>query len=162
MKKLTAIIMVLMLVLTGVCPAFATTVTAPVEEDIAPASDIMPLVDYVGPSATHLEETTIRYGIYTGAYLKFTGNKLTVSAGAVNASDATVSTPSITIRLNKYLPGGTYVAIATQVIPVDGESHAIVVGMDIDPNSIYLFTYSINNGEGAAVDVVTVGHSYSL
>ena len=162
MKKLVSILMVAMLVLTGVCPAFATTVTAPIEEDIAPASDIMPLVDYYGPAATHVEETTIRQGIYTGAYMKFTGNKLTVSAGAVNADTATVNATSITIRLNRYLPGGTYVAIATQTIPVDGESHAIVVGMDINPDTLYMFTYSINAGSGAVVEVVAVGHSYNL
>ena len=162
MKKLTAIIMVLMLVLTGVCPAFATTPTAPVEEDIAPASDIMPLVDYEGPFTTYVEEIIVEYGIREGANVKFTNNKLTVSAGAVNNSAATVSSSYITVRINKYLPGGTYVAIATQTIPVDGQSHAIVVGMDIDPNAVYMFSYSLNAGIGALVDVVAVGYSYSL
>jgi hypothetical protein len=162
MKKLTAIIMVAMLVLTGVCPAFATTPTAPVEEDIAPASDIMPLVDYVGPYTTYVEEIIVAYGIFEGDNVKFTNNKLTVSAGAVNNSAATVSSSYVTVRLNKYLPGGTYVTIASQRIPVDGESHAIVVGMDIDTNAVYMFSYSLTSGNGALIDVVTVGHSYSL
>lgn len=158
MKKLTALLMVLMLLVTGISPTFAVSPGTTATTDDA----IMPLVDYEGPFTTYVEEIIIEYGICNGARVKFTDNKLTVSAGAVNNSAATVSSSYITVRINKYLPGGTYVTIASQTIPVDGESHAIVAGMDIDPDAVYMFSYSLTTGVGALVDVVTVGYSYSL
>ena len=159
MKKLACLIMVLMLVMTGVCPIFA--MESAVVEEIVPEADVMPRVSYQGPMTTYLEELEISPGIIEGGNVKFNYSKLTVSVGAINSEYATATTSQITVRVNRYLPGGTYVAVATATIPVDGQPHNVVMGLEISTSAVYMISYSTPAQNGAYVEVTTCAHSYT-
>lgn len=159
MKKLACLIMVAMLVITGVCPIFA--MESAVAEDIVPESDVMPRVSYQGPMTTYVEQVEAIPGIIEGGNVKFNYSKLTVSVGAVNNPQATASTSQITVRINRYLPGGTFVAVATATIPVDGEPHNVVTGLAISTSAVYMISYSVPMNVGAYVDITTCAHSYT-
>ena len=159
MKKLACLIMVAMLVITGVCPIFA--MESAVAEEIVPEADVMPLVDYEGPITTYVETITVSPAVIEGANVKFNYSKLTVSVGGVDSEYATASTTQITVRVNRYLPGGTYVTVATATVPVDGEAHNVVTGLAISTSAVYMISYSIPAQNGAYVDVTMCAHSYT-
>lgn len=158
MKKLACILMVLMLVVTGITPTFAMTQAT---EETAETTDVMPRVSYLGPQTSYMDQRTVYNGICESDYVMFNYEKLTVSAGAVNNSNATIATSYVTVRVNKYLPGGTYITVASGTIPVDGQAHNIVTGLSISTSGIYMISYSIDAGIGAAVDMTTFCHSYT-
>ena len=158
MKKLISFILVLVICVIGICPTYAA-MQAPATTDTD--SSIMPLVNYEGPMTSYQEEINIGYGIFHGINIKFNNPKLTVSVGAVNADGAPVAAGYIIVHLNRYLPGGTFIEEASATIPVDGNPHNMMVGFNISPSYVYMFSYTLNTHVDADVDVVLFAHSYS-